>query len=92
MSSRHGIPRDLELRINQLANERAHRSPFQSRTGYRKSYQDEKARLLAQVVTRLASGKTLDEVLAELPTIPKKRYSKILATYNAIRKAIMEMP
>lgn len=87
-----GIERDLELRINQLANERAHRSPFQSRTGYRKSYQEEKARLLAQVITWLGSGKTLDEVLAELPTIQKNRYSKLMETYKAIRKAILEMP
>ena len=81
----------MKLRINQLANERAQRRPFRSRIGYRKAYQEEKARLLAQVVTRLASGKTLNEILAELPTIQKNPYSKILATYNAMRKAIMEM-
>lgn len=87
-----GISRELKLRINQLAHERTHRTPFQSSAGYRNAYQEEKARLLAQVVTRLASGKTLNEIFAELPTVRKNRYSKILATYNAMRKAIMEMP
>jgi len=86
--SKKGIARDLEFRINQLANRAAQRST--SLTAYRKSYQENKARLLAHVITRLTSGKTPDEVLDELPTIRVYSYSKLLATYNALLKAIIE--
>jgi len=83
------IPRNLELRINQLANERVQRST--SLIEYRKAYLEEKARLLCQVVTQLASGKTSDEIFAELPTIRDSENSKKLAAINALRKEIMKM-
>ncbi len=78
------LPRELELRINRLAHQRGHTN--------RRAYQREKAWLLAQVVTWLASGKTLPEVMVLLPEPRSTRKSKLAHTIEALRRVIAETP
>jgi hypothetical protein len=98
--SESSLPRALELRINRIANDRAHGPGTQTtQTRYRKRYQIEKAALLAQAVTWFAMGKTFDEVMGLLKapagedrTKRKKAQAKLSKAINALKKQIMEMP
>lgn len=84
------LPRELAACINQLANDRAQGGG--TREAYRQAYKQEKARLLAQVVTWLAAGKSADEVLKGLQARKRRRSAELQRTLRAIGKAIWEMP
>lgn len=82
------LPRELQLLINQIANDRTHY--IVSNPGYRKAYREEKARLLAQVVTWLAMGKTLNEILENLRARCPKKKAELKAIIEALRKKVWE--
>lgn len=81
------LPRELELRIRQLANERA---KLAGAPGYRSAYVKAKAQLLAQVVTLFAQGLSVEEVTKQLGgrQLASARLSKSI---REIQKAILSL-
>ena len=81
------LPRELSRLINQLAGNGAH-----GRGEFRRAYQQEKAKLLAQVVVWFAQGKALEDVTADLRA--RKRLidarESVKKSINELRRQIME--
>lgn len=84
------LPRNLELRINQIANDRAHST--NSRSGYREAYWKEKSRLCAQVVIWLAKGESIEDVMERLSDRPGEVRAKLLKAIAELKKEIMGRP
>lgn len=83
------LSRDLRYTINRMAHE--HAQAVCGRLKYKAKYAEEKARLRAIAVAWLATGNSLDEVLAKLQGRPKSRDSKMRETIKALQQQLKEM-
>lgn len=88
--ARSKLPKELERCINEMANARAQGGG--SLTIYRRTYKAEKARLLAQVVTWLEMGKTVEEILVLLQAAQRRSLAELRKTIRELTQVILETP
>ncbi|MBV5337875.1 MAG: hypothetical protein J0653_08135 [Deltaproteobacteria bacterium] len=88
------LPRKLTAIVNKLANARANARALgeTSMEKYRENFKQAKAAILAQVVTWLAQGKSVEDVIKRLSNSGENRRLKLMAAIKAATKQIMEMP
>lgn len=87
MSSKR-LPKEIRSRVNRLAFARTRRPGQENERAYR----IEKARILAEIVTALASGKSIEEIARGMDANLHPRRERQHKALMAVRKMILEMP
>ncbi|TXH01073.1 MAG: hypothetical protein E6R09_07320 [Rhodocyclaceae bacterium] len=82
------LPKEVRSRVNRLAFARTRRPGLDNERAYR----IEKAKILAEIVTALAAGKSIEEITRGMDVYLHPRHERLQKTLGEIRKLILEMP
>lgn len=87
------LPREIELAVNRIANDRAVAvfPGSRDRERYRRAYLEQKAALMTKVVLWVAAGESEEDILQRLGTRQRAKRQALQKALNEVRKRLMDM-